>query len=302
MRLFKWSYSYMWWDHLFTVINQLSSILLSRLYILITALYMFSTTMSCNSPLANVVCFTCTTFNKVYLILSYMATKPTVFMLHMIELASASNWKSILRSRDGGASIHCIMCSLYKKNIPELETNHIWILLQIHILSKCSIAVEWTAFQNHIIRISDALWAFEDWPGQALHLRGRYIFLRNTCPKSFPVVGVDFEVNTQHRKCVTVPASDSTYSDGCHSDLNVDNPVIAPLVSESLADTTGISAENFDGQACFSLTGGTSSVVVHSAPALVSLSAAVVAIMNYWACVWVKFCCSIHDRCNPVFE
>ena len=115
MRLFKWSYSYMWWDHLFTVINQLSSILLSRLYILITALYIFSTTMSCNSPLANVVCFTCTTFNKVYLILSYMATKPTVFMLHTIELASASNWKSILRSRDGGALIHCIMCSLYKK-------------------------------------------------------------------------------------------------------------------------------------------------------------------------------------------
>ena len=39
---------------------------------MITALYIFSTTMSCNSPLANVVCFTCTTQNKVYLILSYL--------------------------------------------------------------------------------------------------------------------------------------------------------------------------------------------------------------------------------------
>ena len=60
----------MWWEHLFTVINHRSSIFLSRLYILITALYILNITMLCNSPLANAICFTCKTLNKVYLILS----------------------------------------------------------------------------------------------------------------------------------------------------------------------------------------------------------------------------------------
>ena len=71
MRSFKWNYLYMWWDPFFTVINHRSYILLSRLYILIYVLYILSITMSCISPLAYVVCFTCTTMN-LSLSLSYL--------------------------------------------------------------------------------------------------------------------------------------------------------------------------------------------------------------------------------------
>merc|ERR1712002_615044 len=64
------------------------------------------------------------------------------------------------------------------------------------------------------------------------------------------VLSTDFTITTLQRDCVNGEAQQDVFKNGCHNQVG-SNAIIAPLIEESYNSASGVSNQNFEGQACF---------------------------------------------------